>query len=177
MVKQQQCRSKEPAGNQLPPFSYEHSCLREGGPGWPLPSPSHSYRGRAGVTGIFLGSTFFLYPQTLNRLPVPAGQESPQTQHTQDTCSPPLGTSAATWPRQLSSFAALGTSPVPRRPPCSSAWSSPPSAYPAVQVIVLSFSLGHLGKGRAGLGEGEDSLARVGPAQRKEETGVPSLVD
>lgn len=126
------------------------------------------------MTGISLGSTFFLYPQTPNRLPVPAGQESPQTQHTQDTCSPPQGTSAATWPRQVSSSATLGTSPLPRRPPCSSAWSSLPSTYPAVQVtVVLSFSLGHLGKGRAAVGEGEDSLARVGPAQKRKRESLP----
>lgn len=175
-MKQQQAQIQG-ASRESPPFSSMRELLSQGQrPGLPLPSPSHS-GGRAGVTGIFLGSTFFLYPQTLNRLPVPAGRESPQTQHTQDTCSPPQGTSAATWPRQVSSSAALGTSPLPRRPPFSSAWSSPPSTYPAVQVIVLSFSLGHLGKGRAGLGEEEVSLARVGPAQRKEETGVPSLED
>lgn len=133
-----------------------------------LPFPSHSSRGRAGVAGIFLGSTFFLYPQTLNRFPVPAGQESPQTQHTQDTCSPPQSTSAATWPRQVSSSAALGTSPLPRRPPCSSAWSSPPSTCAAVQVIVLSFSLGHLGRGRAGLGEGEGGFLDQGWSSTEE---------
>lgn len=103
------------------------------------------------MTGSFFGSTLFLFPQTLNRYPASTGQESPQTQHTQDTGSPTRGTPVPTWPRQVSPSATLGTSPLPRRPPCSSAWSSPPSTCPAVQVIVLSFFLGHLGKGRAGL--------------------------
>lgn len=81
---------------------------------------------------------------------------------------PTPGTSAATWPRHVSSSAALGTSPLPRRPPCSSAWSSPPPTCAAVQVIVLSFSLGHLGKGRAGLGEGEGGFLDQGWSSTEE---------
>lgn len=114
-----------------------------------LPQPQSQRQ--SGVTGSFFGSALSLFPQTLNRFPAPAGQESPQTAHTRDTWSPARGTSVPTWPRQVSPSASLGTSPLPRKPPCSSAWSWPPSTQPAVQVIGLSFSLGHLGKGRAGL--------------------------
>lgn len=106
---------------------------------------------QSGCDRQFLWLRPLSFPQTLNRYSAPSGRESPQTPRIQDPGSPTRGTPVPIWPRQVSPSAALGTSPLPLRPPCSSAWSSPPSTCPAVQVIVLSFFLGHLGKGRAGL--------------------------
>lgn len=102
------------------------------------------------MTGSLFGSTLFLSPKTEQ---IPSSYRTGVTSNTTHTGPrvPNPGTPVPTWPRQVSPSAALGTSPLPRRPPCSSAWSSPPSTCPAVQVIVLSFFLGHLGKGRAGL--------------------------
>lgn len=142
----------------------------------PLPSPSHSYRGRC--------DRHFTWLHLLS-LP-PNTEQTPSSCRTGVTSNPAHTGHMFSTPGHLCSN--MAQSGVFLRNPGH--LTSAPQAALLFSLVLTSFHLscgtgnssselvlGHLGKGRAGLREGEDSLARVGPAQRKEETGVPSLED
>jgi hypothetical protein len=100
---------------------------------WPLLS-SHQRQVRAGVTGEVSSAPPLFSPNT-KQFPSSCRTEvTSTTPGTQTTWPLVPGPPALPWPSQAPPCAVHRASPLPQGPPCSSAWSSPPSTRLTGQV-------------------------------------------